>query len=469
MNRVIILLSALLFIMAACGEKTPPYVMKAGDQILDGETVLFYYKRSGMYTEKKEVTRQQLLNFTTKYLEKNLLYQAEGYARGLDQDTVVLRQREIGRQKIMTGSDGILQKHAVPKDIEVTEQEIQHYYDQLDRQIHIAYIQLKSKRRADSLYLALRRGADFAQAAQRYSTDARTANRGGDLGRYTLWGYLGPAIDSVAFKLEPGQISAPIPTYVGYYIVKLIDKKPIERAPFDSLKATLETKLRAIKTGDWTEKYMTGLLDKYELKIDSSAIPYVKAMYTENNGIPILDRSKIDVPSLQKVLVTHKMGAWNVDNFAQVFNTTPRYLRHKLELTDQIVDFIKKSVTQELLYYDALDRGLDNDVEFIKIAELNDDALVARRCKELLVNEAVQVSEDELVDYYNTNRVRFGNRSYEAARESVRNQVLAEKIEAKEKEVLEQLRKKYKIKVNEKEVDRLVEALNMENLEKVAG
>ena len=438
-----------LVVLSRCGDKTPEFVLKAGDQILDGETLLFYYKQSGLYTNKKEVTPQQVISFAEKYLEKNLLYQAEGFALGLDQDTVVIHQQKVARQKIMTQGDGILQQHLAPKDLKITEKEIRDYYEHLDEQVHIAYIQLKSANKADSLYNLLQQGADFGSLAKQFSTDSRTSGNGGDLGQYTLWGYIGLAIDSVAFKLDRGEFSKPVKTYLGYYIIKLIDKKQVSREPYDSLRTTIETKIKSIKNGDWVENYLLGLFPKYNLKVHLDAIPFVQEMYVENNGIPILDAAKLDLSSLQKTILTHKKGAWNIGNFVQVYNTTPRHLRHPLRTNEQIIDFANKSITQELLYFEALELGLDSGPEYMFLVTLNDYALVARRCKEVLVNQAVQVTEEELKNYFDLNKIKFRNQTYEQAKVRVQNLALADKIAEKENIVVEELRKKYKIERNE--------------------
>lgn len=453
----------LFFVFIQCGKKTSNYVLKVGDQTLDGETLMFYYKQSGLYSDKKEVTTTQVLTFSDKYLEKNLLYQAEGFALGLDKDTVVVRQKDVARQKIMTQGDGVLQQHLVPKDISVAEEEILEYYDHLDTQVHIAYIQLKSARKADSLYTLLQAGADFSSMAKKHSTDSRTAANGGDVGRYTLWGFIGLAIDSVAFELSVGEISPPVKTYLGYYIIKLIDRKETDRGPLDSLRSILDTKIKSIKIGDWTENYLSKLVLDYNLKVHEDAIPLVKKMYVENNGVPILEKSKLDVPSLQKTIVTHKKGAWNIENIVQVFNTTPRHLRHPLKSSEQIKDFVNKAISQELLYFEALLLELDKDPEYLFLVNLNDNALVARRCKEVLVNETIQVTEEELDSYYQANKIKFRNQSFEQAENRVRNLVLADKIAEKEDAVIEELRLKYSMEKNVKEIARLVEELNDEN------
>ncbi len=83
----------------------------------------------------------------------------------------------------------------------------------------------ETKQRIDSLYTMLTEGADFAQLVKKYSTDKRSAQSGGILPWFGLF-ETHPKIEEIAFQLNRiGEISKPIKTEFGYYILQLIDKK----------------------------------------------------------------------------------------------------------------------------------------------------------------------------------------------------------------------------------------------------
>ena len=84
-----------------------------------------------------------------------------------------------------------------------------------------------AKVRIDSVYQALKDGADFAELAKRVSQDPGSAARGGMLP------WIGPnqvvkEFEDVAYSLEVDQISEPFLMPFGYDIVKLIGKKDLE-------------------------------------------------------------------------------------------------------------------------------------------------------------------------------------------------------------------------------------------------
>ena len=92
------------------------------------------------------------------------------------------------------------------------------------------------KNRIDSIYNALKAGADFAELAKKVSEDKRSAVNGGEL----MW--LGPGqtfkeFEDEAYALQAGQMSRPFLSPIGYHIILMKGRKQLE--PFDSLKTAI--------------------------------------------------------------------------------------------------------------------------------------------------------------------------------------------------------------------------------------
>ncbi len=66
-------------------------------------------------------------------------------------------------------------------------------------------------------------GGDFAEFAARYSSDAGSANNGGDLGRVSRETFI-PEFEQAAFELAIGEISQPVKTPFGYHVIEVLDK-----------------------------------------------------------------------------------------------------------------------------------------------------------------------------------------------------------------------------------------------------
>ena len=101
----------------------------------------------------------------------------------------------------------------------------------LMRQDADAAAQAAAKARIDSIYAVLQGGADFAEVAKTCSDDRGSAARGGELGQFGK-GMMIPDFEKAAYELQPGEMSAPVKTTVGWHIIKLADRHPFEPYEF---------------------------------------------------------------------------------------------------------------------------------------------------------------------------------------------------------------------------------------------
>jgi peptidyl-prolyl cis-trans isomerase SurA len=85
----------------------------------------------------------------------------------------------------------------------------------------------RTKAQADSIVLELRRGADFATAARRFSQDPGSKEQGGSLNWFRR-GVMVPEFERVAFALKPGVVSDPVESPFGYHIIQVERVQPAE-------------------------------------------------------------------------------------------------------------------------------------------------------------------------------------------------------------------------------------------------
>ena len=126
--------------------------------------------------------------------------------------------------------------------------EIQHRIDSMGGMVKPSHIllmvgqrateeqQQAAKVRIDSIYQALKAGADFADMARRLSDDKASARNGGELPWITK-GQTLPDFEKTVFALEVGQMSEPVLTQAGYHIIKLNEKGGF--FPYDSVHADI--------------------------------------------------------------------------------------------------------------------------------------------------------------------------------------------------------------------------------------
>ena len=85
-------------------------------------------------------------------------------------------------------------------------------------------IKNEAKEFAQTLLDSIKKGADFAQLAKKYSDDPGSAAEGGDLG-FVKRGVFYSEFESVAYSLKPGEISGVIESPVGLHIIELLERR----------------------------------------------------------------------------------------------------------------------------------------------------------------------------------------------------------------------------------------------------
>ncbi|MFL5402225.1 MAG: peptidylprolyl isomerase [Gemmatimonadales bacterium] len=189
----------------------------------------------------EEQVRKVRTNFTTELEYKSELKKAgfqtpEEYRRWLtdQQRRAAFQNRLIEKLR----GDGKL------KPVAPTEKEMRAYFDEQKgslgtrpatisfRQIVVApkpsaEAKARSRAQADSIVLELRRGADFATAARRFSQDPGSKEQGGSLNWFRR-GVMVPEFERVAFSLKPGVVSDPVESPFGYHIIQVERLQPGE-------------------------------------------------------------------------------------------------------------------------------------------------------------------------------------------------------------------------------------------------
>jgi peptidyl-prolyl cis-trans isomerase SurA len=85
----------------------------------------------------------------------------------------------------------------------------------------------RGRQLAESLVVALRGGANFADVARKYSADSASREQGGELGWFRR-GAMVKEFEDVAFRLRPGDISDLVETEFGYHIIQVERVQPAE-------------------------------------------------------------------------------------------------------------------------------------------------------------------------------------------------------------------------------------------------
>jgi len=128
----------------------------------------------------------------------------------------------------------------------------------------------------DSIYNALKNGADFAALAKICSDDQGTAPRGGEL-PWIGFHQTVKEFENVAFSLNKDEISKPFRSPSGMHIVKLIDRKSIE--PFEEKKDEIIRRMNRQERGNkGVEALVEKLKGEYKFSYNDKVVNDVKSL-----------------------------------------------------------------------------------------------------------------------------------------------------------------------------------------------
>lgn len=158
-----------------------------------------------------------------------------------------------------------------------------------------------AERNANDIYADLKKGANFADEARKYS-DGPTAAQGGELGDFRR-GTLAKELEDKTFALKAGDFTEPIRTKQGFVILKVDQHTAAGVPPFKDVEQNIQEAIYLQKLEPALRDYLTKLredayIDIHEGYTDTGASPnetkpiYMSANAPSDGGKPARKKKK---------------------------------------------------------------------------------------------------------------------------------------------------------------------------------
>lgn len=194
-----------------------------------------------------DAKQDYLVQFTTDMILVSKAAEDKKLGDGAD----FKRKMEFARKKLLMES--LLQ--SISKDA-LTDAAMHKVYDEAvtqmgsEQEVHARHILIRaapgddkaSKEAEDkikAIAARINKGEDFAKVAAEATEDPSGKASGGDLGYFSKEQMV-PEFSEVAFKLDKGQVSAPVKTQFGWHVIKVEDKRVKPAPKFDEVKPQIE-------------------------------------------------------------------------------------------------------------------------------------------------------------------------------------------------------------------------------------
>ena len=116
---------------------------------------------------------------------------------------------------------------------------------------------------------------------------------------------------------------------------------------------------------------------------------------------------------------------------------------------------LERFVAEQMLYQEALKKGLDKDPEYLQLANYLKKKSLIETLLDKEISKKVKVEDKEIANYYNKNKEEFKVKEtgqyipLDNIKEGLRRQILMEKQKAVFDKYMADMKKRYKVEINE--------------------
>ncbi|MDO4671102.1 MAG: peptidylprolyl isomerase [Aerococcus sp.] len=238
---------------------------QSGESVLNQMLLTELFKKEVGDDKYKEIEK----NAETTIASSKSSFGEEGFQQLLQQMSI--GSEDAYRQNLIFYS---LMNEAMPKYVDVTEDELKKAYEDYQPNVEVSHILVKDENKAKELIKELDNGKDFATLAKENSEDPQTKDKGGSLGSLDADGVaqLEQAFQDGMKDLKAGEYTkTPVKTSYGYHIIKVTKRD--EKKSYNDMKdeLTKQVKDNKLKSDSMTlVKAVHKLIEKYDVKINDN-------------------------------------------------------------------------------------------------------------------------------------------------------------------------------------------------------
>lgn len=242
--------STFIGVLSGCGKPRETVIATVGEADITQSQFRAYLKHKRIPEQDDKAVAKALEGFLSREAQAAAVTQAEY----LDAELIEAEVREFRKQLLISRYfEQYLNEQA-------SEQAQLNYYNThlnefSSQQVKLAHILVRVRAgasdnekaaaltRANQAYTMLGRGQSFEEIAAQYSDDERTKQNGGELG-WVAEGAVSPEFSEAAFKTAKGTYSEPVPSQMGFHIVRVLESAKTLQKPFESVAGNIRYQLR---------------------------------------------------------------------------------------------------------------------------------------------------------------------------------------------------------------------------------
>lgn len=362
------------------------------------------------------------------------LFVQEAERRGLDSVIALALERE--KKAIVTQE---LYNSVVAPGNTLSEGELQNAYRLLENEVSLRVIAVKSESLARVVQTRLAHGVPFETLAVQYSTHV-SARQGGNLGFMPLLVVEEP-LRSKVMPLEPGRWTEPVFFDNAWQIVQLVARRAADPPPppLGEIRQELEWRLKQLRRRELANGFLSELRARLEFNPAGLDIMCKPA--------DSITAAELEVP----VAIKDKKKYVKVGRLMHLVRRFPPALDTAMKKYT-----VRREVEEDLLYEQALERGLDQSERVRAALQRQRADLLYQELYRREVSERVNVTDADVAAYHAENRDNFVDADPAAVSGMIRYRLQAAQRDSLYRDLIARLRSAADISIDERLLRRAV-------------
>jgi tetratricopeptide (TPR) repeat protein len=171
---------------------------------------------------------------------------------------------------------------------------------------------------------------------------------------------------------------------------------------YEEVASEVENRLRAEKEQDFDNKLYEDLKIKYEVVINDSIVGQIDLENLENNSA--IEQEKLIASSNQFI-------EKDVQYLINIFPELSPQQKQQLQNQNALINYINDMAQTWVMAYEAIEKGYQEREDLKDTIDQIKRNVLLRSIYNILVVDAVQITDSLMLDYYNTNIAEYSNKA----------------------------------------------------------
>lgn len=364
------------------------------DRITAGDLRAFVSGRpSGPLTLTAEKYRGHLQTM----VDRRILL-AEARAQGLEEDRQVLER--LGEEEKRKLHEEMMRLE-VYDQVSVKDEEIEQAYQQAGWSVQVVSqeIFVPDEETARKVVDFLENGMDFAEVARLHAVDRMMGLPSGKPERFIYSPYDSPkSVVRRVFVLQEGGTTEPIPLGGGHVVAKARERRKVG---IEEVRDKIRTYLHDLKVDILRDRYLRRLRTELDFRSHPQNMEVVVQVLKDGRSLGTLAEEQLCLP-------VYTFGDVVLDVEEVVEAVEPGKAQWPQINQDEVIYDLKRTLLPvEVMACDGRRRGVDQTDAFLRLLQSEKEDLMLVRLRDLVLEEGLQVTQEDLAAYYELHKRRF--------------------------------------------------------------